>query len=64
MGVKWTMITGGFGLMVILKIANTGSIYTTLAYLAKMKMKRCLLKSHNVVVKLITPIKSFGQSMS
>ena len=55
MGVKWTIITAEFGLMVILRIANTGSIYTTLAYLAKMKMKRCLLKSHNVIVKFITP---------
>ena len=64
MGVKWTMIMAQFRLMVIVRIANTGSIYTTLAYLAKMKMKRCLLKSHNVIVKLITPIKSFGQSMS
>ena len=64
MGVKWTIITAEFGLMVMLRIANTESIYTTLAYLAKMKMKRCLLKSHNVIVKLITPLKSFGQSMS
>ena len=64
MGVKWTMITVGFGLMVMLRIANTGSIYTTLAYLAKMKMKKCLLKSQNIVVKGINPIKSLGQSMS
>ena len=64
MGVKWTMVTVGFGLMVMLRIANTGSIYTTLAYLAKMKMKKCLLKSQNIVVKGINPIKSLGQRMS
>ena len=63
-GVKWTMITVRFGLMVMLRIANTGSIYTTLTYLANMKIKKCLLKSHNIIVKVITPIKSFGQSMS
>ena len=40
MGVKWTMIMAQFRLMVIVRIANTGSIYTTLAYLAKMEMKR------------------------
>ena len=64
MGVKWTMITVQFGLMVMLSIANTGSICTALAYLAKMKMKKWLLKSQNIIVKDITPIKSFSQSMS
>ena len=64
MGVKWTMITIGFGLMVMLRIENTGFIHTTLVYLANMNIKKCLLKSHNIVVKVITPIKSFGQSMS
>ena len=64
MGVKWTMIMVRFGLMVMLRIANTGSIYTALAYLANMKIKKCLLKSHNIFVKVITTIKSFGQSMS
>ena len=55
-GVKWTMITVRFGLMVMLRIANTGSIYTTLAYLANMKMKKCLLNSYSIIVKVITPI--------
>ena len=44
MGVKSTMITVRFGLRIMLRIANTMSICTTLAYLAKMKMKKCLLK--------------------
>ena len=52
------------GLMVMLRIANTGSVFTTLAYFAKMKMKKCLLKSQNIIIKGIIPIKSFGQSMS
>ena len=63
-GVKWTMITVRFELMVMLRIANTLSIYTTLVYLAKMKMKKCLSKSQNIIVKDITPIKSYGQSVS
>ena len=63
MGVKSTMITVRFGLMVMLRIANTGPIYTTLAYLAEMKIKKCLLKSQNIIVKDINPVKSFGQSM-
>ena len=40
----------------MLRIANTGSIYTTLAYLANMKMKKCLLNSYSIIVKVITPI--------
>ena len=58
MGVKWTVITVRSGLMVMLRIANT------LAYLTNMKIKKCLPKSHNIIVNVITPIKSFGQSMS
>ena len=63
MGVKSTIITIRFGLMVMLTIANTGSIYNTLAYLAKMKMKKCLLKSQNIIVK-DKPSKILGQNMS
>ena len=58
MGVKWTVITVRSGLMVMLRIANT------LAYLTNMMIKKCLPKSHNIIVNVITPIKSFGQSMS
>ena len=54
MGAKCATITVRFRLMVMLRIANTGSIYTTLAYLAKMKMKKRLLKSENIIVKDIT----------
>ena len=58
MGVKWTVITVRSGLMVMLRIANT------LAYLTNMQIKKCLPKSHNIIVNFITPIKSFSQSMS
>ena len=58
MGVKLAVITVWFGLMVMQRIANTGSIYTILAYLAKMKTKKCLLKSQNAFVKDITSMHS------
>ena len=41
---KWIMVKVQFGLIVALRTTNTGSIYTPMAYLAKMKMKKCLLK--------------------
>ena len=44
MGVKSTVITVRYGLRIMLRVANTMSICTTLAYLAKTKMKKCLLK--------------------
>ena len=58
MGVKLAVITVCFGLILMQRIANTWSICTTLAYLAKMKTKKCLLKSQNTFVKDITPIHS------
>ena len=58
MGVKLAVITVCFGLILMQRIANTGSIYTTLAYLAKMKTKKCLLKSQNAFVKDITSMHS------
>ena len=64
MGVKWTMTTVRFGLIVVRRVANTGSIYFALDYLAKMKMKKYLLESLNIIIKNITPIKSNGQSVS
>ena len=44
-----------FGLIVVQRVANTGSIYFVLDYLAKMKMKKHLLKSQNIILKNITP---------
>ena len=41
---KRIMVKVQFGLIVALRTTNTGSIYTPMAYLAKMKMKKCLLK--------------------
>ena len=55
MGVKWTMTTVRFGLIVVRRVANTGSIYFALDYLAKMKMKKYLLESLNIIIKNITP---------
>ena len=66
MGVKWTMITVRFGLIVVQRVANIGFIYFALAYHAKMKMKKYLLKSQNIIIKdiNITSTKSHGQSAS
>ena len=63
MGVKLTMNTARFGLIAVQRIENTGSIYTPLAYLDKMKMKKFLLKSQNIIEKDITLIKSQGESV-
>ena len=66
MGVKWTMITVQFGLIVVQRVANIGFIYFALAYHANMKMKKYLLKSQNIIIKdiNITSTKSHGQSAS
>ena len=66
MGVKWTMTTVQFGLIVVQRVANIGFIYFALAYHANMKMKKYLLKSQNIITKdiNITSTKSHGQSAS
>ena len=66
MGVKWTMITVQFGLIVVQRVANIGFIYFALAYHPNMKMKKYLLKSQDVIIKdiNITSTKSHGQSAS
>ena len=64
MGVEWTMTTVCFGSIVVRRVVNTGSIFFALDYLAKMKMKKYLLRLLNITVKDIIPIKSHGQSVS
>ena len=64
MGVEWTMTTVHFGSIVVQRVVNTGSIFFALDYLAKMKMKKYLLRLLNITVKDIIPIKSHGQSVS